>query len=1068
MSRLLNWFVTNRVAANLLMAFLIVAGLVAWPNLRKKLNSDVTPNVLSVGVAWPGATPTEVESALCIPIEERIQGLEGVAHVSSLAEAGVCRVFAELGLAPDTPRVRDRIQASVDAIDSFPEDAGKPRVEELKPTEHALTLVLSGPTDIGTLRRLGEALRDEILDLPAVTRVELVGAPAQEVAIEVSERALRRHAIGFDDVAAAVRRSSLDLPGGLLRGAESEILLRTDGRALRGADFADLVLLSREDGTLLRLGDVASVVDGVSEDSIAKRLDGQPAVLIRVLQAEDQDLFRIAEPVHAVVERTRRRLPEGIQLLVWNDYSEHLRERLDLLLDNARSGLVLVLLTLLLFLPFRLAAWVSLGIPVAFLGAIAVLPVFDVTINTMSVFAFLVTLGLVVDDAIVVGESIAARREEEPSPLRAAVDGVREVALPVSLAALTTMVAFLPIFFVPTVVGRTARELPIIVIACLLFSLLECLFVFPAHLAHHGEGGARPRQPGLAALQSASQSALRGFVEHAYLPAIEFTLRWRYAVAAAALAILLLSASLLLGGRVESVYAPHLEGRYVRASLTLPRGSSQQRTEDALRHVEAAAGRLADELARAEDAAVVLHVLGSLGEQPYLRQQNALSPTTWSQFEGHHVAEVELLLSPPDERRIQSAEIAERWQALSGAVPGVMSSSFSSQTLISSSALEIELAGARLDELRRAADDLSLALGRYRGVSDVSDSLAGSQQELRLHLRPEAEAYGVALADLARQLRQGFQGEELQHVQRGRDTVPVLLRYPASERRSLGDLERIFIRTPQGTRLPFTAVAEAELVPGASAIRRAERHRVVTVTAEVDDRKANPSDIVRSLRGDVLPAIAATHPGVSIRVRGQEREQAQTRASLERGLALALLGMYALLCLALGSYVHPLIVLSAVPFGIAGVVLGHGLVGWQLSSFSIIGMVALAGVVVNDSLVLVHAVNGRVAAAEPLRRALVGACSTRFRPVLLTTVTTCAGLTPLLLDPSTQAAWVRPIAAALAFGEIFSTAVILLLVPVLYAILDDLRALPARLSPAATGSGRAAAGEVTQGETCAT
>ncbi len=1050
MNRAIAWFAGNHVAANLLMMLLVVGGLLSIPTIKQELMPELSLDVVTVSVAYPGAAPIEIEEGICIRIEEELQGLRGVKRLSSTAAEGFCLVSVELVAGEDVRRRLDEIRSRVDGIDSFPEEAEKPVIVQTDVRFQVLDVAVWGDVDEETLKRLGQQVRDEIAALPGITDVELVATRPYEVAIEISEDALLRHGLSFDHVVRAVRLSSLDLPGGSVKTAGGEILIRTKGQAYRGGEFEKLILLSRPDGSRLQLGDVARVVDGFEETDQLAHFDGRPTTLVEVYRVGDQSALEISTTVREYIEQAKGRLPDAVTLTVWQENARFLRARLDSLLGNGRDGFALVLLVLALFLRLRLAFWVSLGVPLSFLGTLFVMPSLGLSINLISLMAFIVVLGIVVDDAIVVGENAHTEQSRGAAPLAGAIAGAQGIAMPVVFGVLTTVVAFVPMLFVVGPSGRMVRVIPMIVIACLVFSLIESLFVLPAHLAHAGSRQTRGRNPVTRTwlrFQGAVASALQRLIREVYRPLLEILLEWRYLTVAAGLSILLIAMAVLGGGWLRFVFQPEVEGDVAVAYLTMPQGTPVEVTGDALGQLTRAAEAVRREVdAERESGSVIAHIFDAVGEQPYRRRQ-ASTVAAWSQSlpTGSHLGEVEIEVVPSQERAITVEEFTRRWRERTGMIPGAVELSFASTMISAGAPIHLELAGPDLDELVTAAERVKRALAVYPGVMDISDSFRGGKQEIELEILPEAEALGLTLSDLAGQVRQAFYGHEVQRIQRGRDDVKVVVRYPAEDRRSLGDLERMRIRAADGSAVPFSSVARANLGRGFSSIQREDRRRVVSVTAAVDTHVANANEIVADLKREVVPEIEAIQSRLQISFGGEQREQAEVLGSLIRGWIIALIAIYALLAVPLRSYAQPLIIMAAIPFGLIGAVGGHLIMQYEFSMMSVVGMVALSGVVVNDSLVLVDYVNKRRAAGTALRDAIRQAGTARFRAILLTSLTTFAGLTPLLMERSVQAKFLIPMGISLAFGVIFATLITLVMVPVSYLILEDLTHLAGRL-----------------------
>jgi multidrug efflux pump subunit AcrB len=1043
------WFARNGVAANLLMALIIVGGLLSMRSVKVEVFPEFDLGLITVTVPYLGAAPEEVEEAVCVRIEEAVQGLDGIKEITSVASEGVGNVTIELTLGADAREVLDDVKARVDAINTFPEETEKPIISELSNRRQVVYVAVAGDVEEKTLRHVAENVRDELQQIPQITLVELAAARPYEISIEVSERDLRRHGLTFDQVANAVRRSSLDLPGGSVRTRAGEILLRTKGQAYRGREFEDLVLLAGADGTRLRLGDVATVVDGFAETDQIARFDGKPALLVEIFRSGEQSALAISEAVTEYVERAQVLLPEGIELTMWQDSSEVLRSRLDLLIRNGRNGFLLVFLTLAIFLRFRLAIWVSLGLLMAFLGAIWLMPFLGVSINLISLFAFILVLGIVVDDAIVVGENIFTEQHRSGDGPGGAVRGAGEVALPVVFAVLTTAAAFLPMLGVPGATGKVMRVVPLIVIPCLLWSLVESLWILPSHLSHwrKKEVVATDGWHLWRRFQGAFAASLDGFIQRIYRPVLAVALEWRYLTAAVAIAILLFTAGLVGMGALRFVFFPVVESDFVSAALTMPPGTPAEVTAQAVVNLERAAEEMRKEMERRSGKeGLVRHMFSAIGEQPFLlgQQRNAGIAAQRETFS--HLGEVTLELSPAEERSVSSAEMATLWNELTGGIPDAVALQFTATLFAPGEDINVQLTGPRLDELQAAAVEMKQTLRGYAGISEIADSYRTGKEELKLQIKPEAEILGLTQADLARQVRQAFYGEEAQRLVRGRDEIKVMVRYPLEERRSLANLDNLRIRTAEGAQVPFAEVAEVTRGRGFATIRRVDRNRTINVTADVDASQATPADIVASLKNDILPIMAESYPGVQATFEGQQAEQRETLGGLVRGFQLALILIFALLAIPLRSYVQPLIIMSAIPFGLVGAIWGHLIIGLDLTILSMFGLVALTGVVINDSLVMVDFINRRYQVEPNLMKAVREAGAARFRPILLTSLTTFAGLMPLMMERSMQARFLIPMAVSLAFGVLFATFITLILVPCGYLIIEDLKAIPGRLA----------------------
>jgi multidrug efflux pump subunit AcrB len=1049
---IIRWFAHNPVAANLMMGIFVVAGALSLPSIHQEEFPNIDIDALQVTVPYLGASPVEVEEAVCIRIEEAILGTEGIDTIKSSAYEGSCSVIVELVSGADKARTLNEVKGKVDAIDSFPVETEQAVTNEITITATVLQLAISGDADERTLRVLGQQVRDDIAALPGVSQATLLFARPYEISVEVSEQTLRRYGMTLEQVGKAIRQGSLDVPGGSLRTEGGEILLRTRGQAYSGTDFEDIVVLTRNDGTLLSLGDIAEVVDGFKDSDLRARFDGNPAVVVRVSRVGDEDVLQIAEQVKTYVTQKRQQVPDGIALTIWQDESQDLVDRLDALTKNARSGLLLVLLILTLFLHFRLALWVAAGIPVALLGTVAMFPVFDVSISTISVMAFILVLGILVDDAIVIGERVYAHEQLGKDQLTAAVDGAREVSTPVVFGVFTTMATFIPIMNIPGGLGSFFSVLGLVVIIALCFSIIESQLILPSHLAHRAPGrtptAGAGRQNYWLALQDKISDSLQILANDYYVPAVSAALRWRYLTLALALGILLVTAALLISGRMIFQFFPSVEGNRLYATLTMPEGTPVQLTESAVKQMEAAAETLRQEIdAELEpgEPSRLKHVLSLVG---------AFIPKGSVSFPGggaSNIAEVGLELElPKGYDGVPTTEFANRWRDLTGSIPDAVELGFTAEAFSLGDAIDIELSGSDFAQLRSAAAELREALQQHAGVQDISDTFRTGKQEVQLELLPVARPLGLTVEDLGRQVRQAFYGYEAQRIQRGKDDVRVMVRFPEAERRSLGDLEDMRIRTSEGVAIPFAGVARATLSRGYTTIKRVDGRRVVRVTADVNRNVNTPEAVLKALINNELPDILSRHPGVSFQLAGEAEDRAKSMGGLLKFTVLALFVIFALLAIPLQSYLQPLVIMSVIPFGMVGAILGHFVMGIDLVFFSLLGIVALSGVVVNSSLILVDYINRQREQGQDLHWVVSHAGGVRFRPIVLTSVTTFVGLTPMMALSNRSTMMFVPMATSLAFGVLVGTFITLFLVPCLYLILEDLLALAGRTKPVAS------------------
>ena len=1096
MPRLIAWFATNHIAANLLLILIVLAGLSAVLTMPQKSFPDIDVPIISVSIPYLGAAPEEVEQGVCIRVEEELDGVEGVKEIRSVANESLCSVTVELFEDADESRALDDVKNRIDALDTLPEETEQPIINLATSIRPVIDLAITGPDDERTLKVLGQRVRDEIAALPGITQVSLVNTRPYEISIEVSESDLQRFGLTFSQVAEAVRARAIDLPGGAIKTEDGEILLRTKGQVYWGEEYERLVLLSRPDGSLVYLSDVARVVDGFEDTDQSLRFDGQPAAIIRVSRIGSEDILAITGAVMAYLDTSAQALPEGVKLTVWNDNSRLLEDRLATLLDSARQGFLMVLLLLALFLRPVLAFWVSVGVPVAFMGALYLTNYVGLSIDGISLFGFILVLGIMVDDAIVVGESVHSRQREGGTPLIGSIEGTQRITIPVIFGVLTTICTFLPMLQGVGSSGQIGAVIATVVICCLIFSLIESQLILPAHLGNKQTKTAKGEVylllvplmvivllqfswstssfVGLAiglmtvvyaldrlgltddpakrliAAQSRFSASVEALIDGPFRRIVQRATQARYTTLAMAFAFFLSGVAVFGSGRLPFSFFPPLAADQVIAQLTMPLGTSSEITEQAVRHLERTGEAIRDELNEQYGAAPpVTHILASVGGS----QGGGLGPpgSGGGGASGGHMGEVTLQLTPSQSRTISTKEVAALWRERSGSIAGAVELKFNSSLFSVGNAIDIQLAGNDVDELREVAAGLRAELARYPGVIDITDSFRSGKQELKLKMTPEGEALGLSLGALAQQVRQAFYGEEAQRIQRGRDDVRVMVRYTEAERESLASLDDMRVRTREGSEVPFRTVANASLGQGYSSIKRADRKRVVNVTADVDRTQITADEVVGDLSRSYFPVIRAEHPRVSLSLEGEQRQSGEYLVSLVFPFLIALFAIYALLAIPLRSYVKPFIIMSVIPFAFIGAIWGHqimklaGLVS-GLAMMSILGMIAAAGVVVNSSLILVYAINQRRDAGSTMADAVVDAATSRCRPIVLTSMTTFVGLMPLMFNTSVQAQFLVPMAVSLSFGVLFATVITLLVVPSLYLFFEDLFALQDRMA----------------------
>jgi multidrug efflux pump subunit AcrB len=1022
----LAFMATHPVAANLLMAVLAVGGLVSAERIRREVLPEASLDQVAVFVWYPGATPSQVEEGLAMPIERELIGLDSVTDVAAYAEAEWTWISADVVKGRDAQQTLEEVKTSIDRLGTLPATIEPPSVTLSRHREPVMTLVLYGPTDSASLRRAAEAIAGDLGALPEISTVKVDGLPDPEIQIDVDDLALEQYGLDVAGIAQAIRSTAVAIPGGRLDGEGGQLLLHVDQRRIEADEYADVPLSSLSDGRTLTLGEVATFRDSVANASWGTYYDGQPSARIQVYRVGDERPLDISRAVRAYQRRVPP--PDGLQLVVWDDHSEAYAGRMGLLFRNAAFGLVLMLVLLGLFLAPGLGFWVTLGIPISFLGAFIALPWLGVSLNMISLFGFIVALGIVVDDAIVVGEAVHKHRRDGKGRLEAALAGAREVAQPVTFSVITTVIAFVPIALVSGVYGKFFVAIPFVVIPTLLVSLVESLFILPAHLSEPARSFSVLRR--LERFQQRFSHGLEWFVEHVYGRLLDACLRnWSWPVAAS-VAALALSYGVWAGGHLRFNFFPKIEEDTAIAGVQFPVGTPNEETEAALDRIVAAAHEVARETG-AEDQ-LVRGVLARKG----LGYRVKGGGSRW----GSHVGSVFVHLTPMDERPISTTEFSRRWRAKVGRIAGADALTFSySRGFGGTGGLSVELSHPEPTVLEAASSDLAERLRTIDGVVDVDDGFSRGKGQLDFELTPAAEAAGLTYADLATQIRNGFFGAEVLRQVRGRSEVKVFVRRSADERRSEYDLERLLVRTPDGGSMPLldAAVIHREAAP--TRIVRRNGRRIVTVEADVNDAVVTEDEVQARLEDGWLQELGAQYAGLRADLgRGREAKQ-RTLGDLQTGGLLALLATFALLAVASRSYLQPLLVVAAIPFGVVGAVGGHLLLGMDLSLVSVLGMVALAGVVVNDSLVLVAAINDARAGGATVLEAVRTGAQRRFRPIVLTSLTTFFGLLPMMFETSVQARFLSPMAVSLGFGVLVVTFFALLVVPVLYVRLERLR-----------------------------
>lgn len=1021
---MIDWFARNTVAANLLMIILLVGGAFIAMTIKKESQPKIETNFVTVSMPFLGASPEDVEEGILIKIEEAIQDVEGIKELQSTARRGSGTVRVEVLADYDISEVMDEIKSRVDAISTFPDNTEKPVVSRTRFESRVLFLSVYGDVPEQTLKEYAKQIRNEVVALPGVSKAQLSGARDYEISIEVSENTLQSYNLTLAEVSAAIRRGSLDLPAGSIRSQAGDIQVRTKGQAYVGRDFEEIVIRVNDDGTALLLKNIADIRDGFVDVGRFSEFDGKSAVSIEVQSVGLQSELDISATVRRWVDEREANLPADINIAYWADVTYNLQGRLDMMVKNLTVGALLVFLALSLFLRLKLAFWVMVGLPVAFLGAFLFLPTLDITVNLLSLFGFIVVLGIVVDDAIVVGESAYTNMRAKGHSVDSIVEGVQRVAVPATFGVLTTIAAFLPILMVGGTAGQFFKPIGWVVILCLIFSIIESKLILPAHLAHMKvKHYSEDTHNIFIRFQRYFSEGLHRVVDEYYAPFLKKCVKRRYLTVAIFVAMLILSIGLLVGGVLRAVFFPDVASDTLRVSVEMNEGTPSAQTHLTLRQLVIGLEEVDRELS------------ADLGQEPGAVVNHSLAIAT-GETSGRVVVEL-----VTDEANIPTgAEILRLWRDKVGEIPGVKQLGFSGRGggPGGGPAISLQLIGANIEQVGRASQELERRIRPYAGVYDIRNSYERGRPEIKLNLKPEAETLGLTLADLASQVRAGFYGDEVQRVQRGQDEVKVMVRFPRDERDSVGYLDNMRIRTPNGGRVPFSAVADVEITESPLFIQRFDRERAVLLTAEVDKDLAEPERITADILQQELPQVLSQFPGVRSRLSGSGRTASEVQSKLISGAALALFLIYALMAIPLRSYTQPLLIMSVIPFGIIGALVGHWILGLPVSLFSYFGIIALSGVVVNDSLILVDYINKEKAEGVPLHKAVIDAARFRFRPILLTSLTTFLGLAPItIFETGTQAQLVIPMAASLAFGIVFATLITLILIPSLCLVLDD-------------------------------
>jgi multidrug efflux pump subunit AcrB len=1036
MNQFIRLCVRNPVFVNILMWMILFSGGYAWFTLSREVLPEFSIDTIQIQVPYPGADPAEVEEGICLKIEEAIKGLEGIKKYTTHASEHIGSALIEARADYDTQKLKDEITDQINAVTTFPVDAERPIIRELTTRGQVLMIALFGDLPEKQLKELAEDIKDDLVRTQTISQVSISGSRRYEIAIEFSEERLRQYGLTFNDVSRTIRQASQNFPGGTVRSSAEQFTIRTMGRRYTGREFADIIVIAGEDGTSIRLDRVARIRDGFIEDELVSRFNGKPCVQINVFKTHDEDALAIKKDVTSYIQKKNKTLPDPVRLEIWADTSRYINARLYLLLKNGALGLCLVFLLLWLFLDLRLAFWCSMGIPISLAGALALMITQDQTINMISMFALIMILGIIVDDAIIVGEAVYVHRKRGLKPEDAAIEGGKEVSGPVFAAVVTSIMAFTPLIFVGGVMGKFISVLPIVVIAALVVSLVESIFMLPAHLRDLPDLKRKNPEAGrfqkLVKLRNFFSHGLEDMTDRYYRPFLEWALRWRYAAFACAVMILVLAIGYQKGGYLQFNLFPQTDTDFIYARVEFPSGTPVEITKRAVEQLENGIRKVEMEIS--QDRPLVTSIFSVSGGQSGF--QIAGSPNQGEAF---------VELTPSEDRGIHFEEIMARWEKATGPITGASAVTFKNPDHgPGGKGIEFWLMGRDTPQILAAAKLIKDDLKTFEGVYQIQDDYRPGKRELRARLKPEARNLGLTQADLGRQLRQGFYGDETLRIQRGRDDIRVYVRYPVDERRSMADIEKIRIRTPAGEEVPLYSVADLRMEDGYSTIHRKDGLRRVVVGAEVNPDTANSKEIMDHFFQTKIPELKDKYPGLIITAEGQKRETSDSFGSLKLGFPLAMLGIFLTLATMFRSYIQPLVIMVTIPFGLIGAIAGHIVMGFRFESFnlsmmSMFGMVALSGIVVNDAIVLIECFNSRLREGKNIESALILAGLRRFRAIVLTTLTTSFGLAPLIIEKSVQAQFLIPMVVSIAFGVAFASMLTLILIPCLILILNDFR-----------------------------
>lgn len=1021
---MIRYFARHPTAANLVMIAFMVGGLFAAPDLHRETFPRILPSKVEIQVLNPGARAEDVEEAICQRIEDALDGIDNVDEVTCEAHEGRARAVVKMDEGADFASFTTDVRTEIDAITDFPDQAEDPVVKQLGRTDFVATVVVTGVASKPGLKAYAENLKRRMLRYGGIPKIEIKGFSDHHIRIELPDAVIRQYGISISDVARAVQRQSLDLPSGTLQTRDQDLLIRVADERKTPDDFRDVIVVAAAGGGQIRLGDIARITDRFDLDEAKVLFNGKPAAILDVTKTETDDTLRVIDAVNAFLKGERQTAPPGIEMAVTNDVSSIVRDRLRLLMVNGGQGLVLVMLVLWLFFGFRYAFWVAAGLPVSFLGALVLMVAVGYTINMITMVGLLIVIGLLMDDAIVIAENVATKRSEGLAPLDAAMEGAQQVLPSVFASFATTTCIFGSLAFLKGDIGQILRVVPVVMLFVLAISLIEAFLILPHHLTH----ALRHADEKSARLQAAVDRGVNWLRDNVVGPLATAAVKWRYLTAGIAIGLMLLAIGTIAGGWLKFSVFPELDGNVMEARILLPQGTPLGRTEQVVTRITAALERVNKRLSPKQPGGqtLVRTVVTKFNENKTANETGA------------HVATITVDLLNSESRSVRIDDVMAQWREETGNIADVISVKFAeAQIGPGGLAFDIRLAGDDLAQLKAAALDLTARLDSYRGTSNLTDDLRPGKPEMRIRLKPGASTLGVDVRQIADQIRAAFFGTKVSEIQRGAEAYEIDVRIDPRDKDSLSDIDNFTISQADGSLIPLTAIADIERARGYSRINRVNGQRTATVQGDVDVTIANANEILADLGQNYFPELPERFPGVSVSLQGQDKEANTTQGSMVSGFLLGLIGVYLLLSFQFRSYIEPLIVMIIIPFALAGAIVGHLLLGLDFTMPSILGFAALAGVVVNDSILLVNFIKHFHGDTQSVAEAAPMASRARFRAILLTSLTTIVGLLPILAETSLQAQVLIPLVTSLAFGLMATTLLVLLLVPAVYTIFAD-------------------------------